>query len=188
MLTVPAGIGGAIAALLVLVAAASTVHLVTGILTRRGSRDADILHILMAVAMAGMFAPALAFGPPVVWLAVFTTSAGWFTFRATRGKNTPAGPLAAQPVPLAIESAAMAYMLIPAITTPGGHGQMLMPSTAAGPNPALTLILALALLGYLLRTADNLATRTRTSPDSKLAAGCQISMSIAMGYMLITML
>jgi hypothetical protein len=88
---------------------------------------------------------------------------------------------------------------------------MAMPGMSQGTtigNPALTLVLVLFMLGYVLWTADRLAYLSRTpapatarvpaaaSPHPayspalapRLAASYKITMAITMGYMLITML
>jgi hypothetical protein len=75
-------------------------------------------------------------------------------------------------------------------------------------NPALTLVLALFLLGYILWAIDRLARLSRTPAPTpaayaatayphtagspvlapRLAASATIAMALTMGYMLITML
>ena len=54
----------------------------------------------------------------------------------------------------------MVYMLWPSRT--GGRQAMAMPGMSGHsvPNPALALVLALFMLGYILWNADQLATRT----------------------------
>jgi len=106
----------------------------------------------------------------------------------------------------------MVYMLVPVGSWPSGRGgQMPMrgmsPGAAAG-NPALTLILALFMLGYVLWAADRLTSRawardaafTASSAGAvapayhppalapRLAACYTIAMASTMGYMLLTML
>jgi hypothetical protein len=93
----------------------------------------------------------------------------------------------------------MLYMLLPskpAMRMPGMSG----PGPSA--NPALTLVLALFMLGYILWTADQLAilsrARTQTTVGERgdtgtvtlaprFAACYKIVMSLAMGYMLLAM-
>jgi hypothetical protein len=59
----------------------------------------------------------------------------------------------------------MIYMLLPAGPRPPGHGtEMAMPGmsgTVTAGNPALTLVLALFMLGYVLWTIDRLASLSR---------------------------
>ena len=120
----------------------------------------------------------------------------------------------------------MIYMLLP--ERPAGRGLGMAMPGMSGPtaaNPAIALILAMFMLGYILWTADQIAARSRSaaaeragrltvassgrpaaaavhaaaaaavSADSRpaisapwLAACCKITMSIAMGYMLVGML
>jgi hypothetical protein len=92
----------------------------------------------------------------------------------------------------------MIYMLVPA--SGSGHGQVTamagMTSAAPTANPALALLLALFMLGYIVWTADRLASQHRPRPMTegggalapRVAAWSRITMSLAMGYMLLTML
>ena len=101
----------------------------------------------------------------------------------------------------------MVYMLLPIGSWPSGHGPaMAMPGMSQGTtigNPALTLVLALFMLGYVLWAIDRLTHLSRTmSPAAaayphpvggqalapRFAASYKIAMAITMGYMLITML
>ena len=168
----------------------------------------------MGVAMAGMFEPQLSPVSGTVWRAVFVAAAAWFSWHAVRARShgQPAASRCAHPAPHAVECAAMVYMLLPAGARAGGHppgmtmAGMSRPAAAAAGNPALAVILALFMVGYILWTTDRLATLSRAGfaqdqqagPGSRpagrpslaprLAAGYKIAMSIAMGYMLITML
>jgi hypothetical protein len=207
--------------------------------------DTDALHALMGTAMAGMFLPQLRLLPSSAWAVVFGAAGAWFAASAIRARR--AAPRRWQcrfPVPHLVECMAMLYVLLalpagprtPGMAMPG----MADPGTAAG-FPALALVLALFMLGYLLWITDRLATGARaaaalaampqtphrplvtvpagpsgpsghvTSPASRTgtsgAAGTtprppaghtllaaryaecgKIVMSLAMGYMLITML
>ena len=69
-----------------------------------------------------------------------------------------------------------------------------MSGTSAAGNPALALVLALFMVGYILWTTDHLAALSRVSGPSggqalapRLAACYKIVMSVAMGYMLLAM-
>ncbi len=64
---------------------------------RRCEVDADGVHVLMGIAMAGMFVPQLATLPDPVWAAVFAAGAGWFGWRAVRVRRLAAG--AGRPAP-----------------------------------------------------------------------------------------
>ncbi len=229
-------LGALIAALMLLIAASCAARL--GISTSRGratETDADGLHVAMGVAMAGMLEPRLSPVPGAVWQAVFAAAAAWFGWQAIRARSRRLGGWrCAHPAPHAVECAAMLYMLLPA-KSPGHAPAMAMPGmsgpAAVGSNPAIALVLALFMLGYVLWTTDRIAAlsrgrtaaaelpgtgpslaanatkpatasqltlRTRAPEPRRSAAGAplaprfaacyKIAMSIAMGYMLITML
>ena len=176
---------------------------------------ADGLHVLMGVAMAGMLQPRLALAPGPVWSGVFVVGAAWFAWQATpAARRTSRGRRArsTHPGPHAIECAAMVYMLVPVGSWPSGRGAQMpmggMTSGTAAGNPALTLILALVMLGYGLWAADRLASRSLTREAAfaassagtltpayhppalapRLTACYTIAMASTMGYMLLTML
>jgi hypothetical protein len=162
----PAWLAAGFAALTLLIAAASACRLTVGRLQGRVTEpDVDAHHVLMGVAMAGMFEPRLSLAPLAAWRVVFAASAAWFAWRAIRGRvrrGGLGGPWCAHPAPHAVECAAMIYMLMPAGRSPmpgmGGPG-------AAG-NPAVALVLALFMLGYLLWTTDRLAAMSRARADA----------------------
>jgi hypothetical protein len=225
-----------LATLMLLIAASCTARLAIGCVRGRDTEtDADGLHVLMGVAMAGMLEPRLSPVPDAIWRAVFAAAAAWFAWQAIRAGSRRAanGWRCANPAPHAVESAAMVYMLLPARQA-GYAPAMGMPGMsgpAAIANPALALVLALFMLGYILWAADQLAGLSRasatvggqrpaaahwpatttgtlatSSPPSisaaaarggtaaaaalapRFAACYKITMGIAMGYMLITML
>lgn len=176
---------------------------------RRAEPEADALHVLMGIAMAGMLEPWLGLVPDAVWLGIFAAAAAWFGWRAiprhprrerTPSERPPGSYRCAHPAPHAAECAAMCYMLWSA---PGGNGSgMIMPgmhpSVLAG-NPALALILAFFMLGYVLWATDQLAAASRVPAGAaaagpttmlapRLAACYKIAMGTAMGYMLLAML
>ena len=104
----------------------------------------------------------------------------------------------------------MVYMLLPVDSWPSGHGAgMAMPGMSQGAtagNPALTLVLVLFMLGYVLWATDQLTSlaRARTARPERgtawdhpahgavlaprLAACYKVMMGMTMGYMLVTML
>lgn len=187
--------------LMLLVAAYCTARLVLWRLRgRRTEVDADVVHLLMGVAMAGMFQPRFSPVPVIAWLPVFAVAGIWFAGQTIRARTRRPGRLrCAHPAPHAAESAVMLYMLWPA--SQAGHGSPVMPGMGGGAtaaaNPALAVVLALFMLGYVLWTTDRLTTQARASisPAShdmalapRLASCYKIAMSVAMGYMLVTML
>jgi hypothetical protein len=229
-MTGPAWLAAVLAAVMLLIAAGSVARLALWRLRGRAAEpDADALHMLMGVAMAGMLEPRFSPVPGTAWLVAFGAAAAWFGWRAIRARSHqhPAGNRrpepgswrCAHPAPHCVECAAMVYMLVPAGA--GGHGPvMTMPGMAGGgaaANPAVALVLAMFMLGYIVWTADRLTSRSRarTAPASirpargagpgghqvsgvaraagaalapRAAAFSRIAMSLAMGYMLLTML
>jgi Domain of unknown function (DUF5134) len=175
----PAWLAPGFAALTLLIAAASACRLTLGRLQGRVTEpDVDAHHVLMGVAMAGMFQPRLSLAPAAAWRVVFAASAAWFAWRAIRGRvrrGRPRGPWC-DSAPHAVECAAMIYMLLPAgrgaETAMAGMGG----SGSAG-NPAIALVLALFMLGYLLWTTDRLTSMSRAraeasgSPQPEAAGG-----------------
>jgi hypothetical protein len=139
--------------------------------------DADGLHAVMGAAMAGMLVPQLALLPPATWMAVFGIGAAWFGARALRSRNHSRSSWQCRyPIPHLIECVAMLYMLLAIRETRPGAGMAMPgmgtpPSTPAG-FPALALVLALFMLGYIMWTTDQLASlaRARTSIQGQAAA------------------
>jgi hypothetical protein len=176
--------------------------------------DADMLHTVMGVAMAGMLVPRLSPLPDGVWEALFGLAAAWFAWQAIR-RGAAGGWRSAHPLPHLVESAAMIYMFA-AVPSPE-RGAMAGMGRPAGSVLALAVVLALFMVGYVLWTADQLtahltAVRSpavggvagselalRGVPDQAgqlagpalapgLAACATIAMGVTMGYMLLVML
>jgi hypothetical protein len=173
------------------------------VLRRTTEADTDALHALMGTAMAGMFLPQLRLLPSSAWAVVFGAAGTWFAASAIRARRSaPRRWQCRFPVPHLVECMAMLYMLLALPALPRASGMampgMAAPGTAAG-FPALALVLALFMLGYLLWTTDRLATSARAAAAPRLPSGhpllavrylecSKIVMCIAMGYMLIAML
>ncbi len=88
-MTSPVWLDGAFAALMLLVAVCCAARLALGRLRERITElDADGLHVLMGVAMAGMFEPLLNPFPDVAWRAIFAAAAAWFAWQAVRARMT----------------------------------------------------------------------------------------------------
>jgi hypothetical protein len=196
--------------------------------------EADCLHVLMGVAMAGMLLPQLRILPARVWEAVFGLGAAWFGWRAFAGRvgsreiGTRRGVALGRlgggaPFAHVIECVAMMFMLLPAVddalvrSHPFGRAMAGMGGSGlASVAPAVALLLALCLVGYVVWTTDGLA-RARVSGSAvggsvaggsavggsagggsavavasgvmapRLAAFSTIAMALTMGYMLIQM-
>ena len=160
-MTGPGWLAGTFAALMLTVAAYCTGRLLTARRRRRPTElDTDGAHILMGVAMVGMLVTGLRTLPATVWTGVFGAGAAWFgcqTLRARRGAPATLWRCP-QPGPHLVECAAMLYMLlaVPAAGRAAGMGGMGGASTA---GPPLALLLALFLLGWVVRLADRLTVR-----------------------------
>jgi hypothetical protein len=191
--TGPSWVSVALAGLMLIIAACCAARLV---LWRRRGRvaepEADGLHVLMGASMAGMLEPRIALVPSTAWLAVFAVAALWFGGRFVLGGRA-VGPRCAHPGPHAVESAAMVYMLMLSRSAAGGGTAMAGMSGPQAANPALILVLVVFMIGYVLWTTDQLAGRSggQAAPAAlapRFAACYKITMSAAMGYMLLTML
>jgi Domain of unknown function (DUF5134) len=209
----PAWLAASFAVLMVVIAVCCAGRLaIPRLRARNTERDADALHVLMGVAMAGMLEPRLTPVPFTSWRAVFAAAAAWFAWQAVRRGRQASGTRGAHTAAHAVECTAMVYMLLPVGSWPAGHSPaMVMPGMSQGTtagNPALTLVLALFMLGYVLWAADRLAYLSRTPAPAtasvaaaapphpadkpvlapRLAVSYKITMAITMGYMLIMML
>jgi hypothetical protein len=207
-MTGPALLAPLLAGVMLLIVAGSIARLVFWRLRGRAAEpEADALHAAMGVAMAGMLEPRIRPVPDAAWLAVFAVAAAWFAVRAIRARSRKHDPdgwrhphprswQCAHPAPHSVECAAMIYMLVPARSS--GHGPMTamagMTSAAPTANPALALLLALFMLGYIVWTADRLTSHSRPASAMagagealapRAAAFSKIAMSLAMGYMLL---
>jgi hypothetical protein len=163
----PAWLAGGLAVVMIVIAVYCAGRLAVSRLRGRDTEVAtDGLHVLMGVAMAGMFEPRLTPIPGAAWRAVFAVAAAWFAWQAIRAGRRP-GARCAHPAAHAVECAAMVYMVLPVGSWPSGRGpRMTMPGMSQGTtvgNPALTLVLALFMLGYVLWALDRLAVLSRTA-------------------------
>jgi hypothetical protein len=162
----PAWLPEILAALLVVVAAASAARLVAAGLQARlwatqptlsrsswlgsAGADTDIAHVLMCIAMAGMLAPSVRALPPHAWEAIFGLFTAWFAWRLmddTRVnglQSLMSGHRAAHPFHCAV----MAYMFA-AFTTSDGMDMTGMDSGMTQLNySAVVLSLAFVLIGH----------------------------------------
>jgi Domain of unknown function (DUF5134) len=234
-MTGPAWLAGLVAAVMLLIAAGAAARLAMWQLRGRAAEpEADALHVLMGIAMAGMLEPGISPVPDAAWRVVFAVAGGWFAWRAIRARapkqqafgrrGEARSRLCAHPGPHCVESAAMVYMLLPAGAAGQGTAMAMSGMVGAAPaaNPAVALVLALFMAGYVIWTADRMTGKSgaRTGPAGLLASAgagpdrgepdgnqarvisrtagaalaprvtaCStIAMSLAMGYMLLTMM
>jgi hypothetical protein len=173
----PFWLAGTFAAVVILVGAYSASRLAISLRRGRATEfDADALHAVMGTAMAGMLVPRLSVLPSSVWVVIFGIAAAWFGWRAVRTR----GFATAFPVPHLIESAAMLYMLLPVQGPLPTHGRAGMAAAGMGPStgpagsfPAVAVVLAMFMLGYIVWTTDRLASlaRARTATEGPAGTG-----------------
>jgi hypothetical protein len=168
--TGPSWLAGALAAAMIVIAVYCSGRLVASRWWRRTTEaDADVLHVAMGAAMAGMLVPGLSALPAHAWEAVFGAAAVWFAWQAGRAvRGIPARSWRCpHPVPHLVECGAMLYMLMavpglrrgaPAMAMPGMSG----PAGAEG-FPVLAIVLALYMAGYVVWTTDRLASLARAT-------------------------
>jgi hypothetical protein len=138
--------------------------------------DADGLHAVMGAAMAGMLVPQLALLSRTIWMVVFGAGAAWFGACALRSRNHSRFSWQCRyPVPHLIECIAMLYMLLVVRGAQQGTG-MAMPGMGTSPSapagfPALAVVLALFMLGYIMWTTDQLASLARARTTTPRQAG-----------------
>jgi hypothetical protein len=191
----PEWLADILAAVVIAVALFSAARLVAARGRRRRCEvDADGMHVLMGVAMAGMLVPRLATLPDPVWGAVFAAGAGWFGWRAIRVRGlAPAGGPTADttgpglgrdccpyPVPHLIDCLAMVYALfaVPAIAAARapatGGGMSGMGGAGGGASfPVIGLVLAVCVCGYVVWLADRIqrfAGMQTTAPATAAAS------------------
>ena len=193
----PPWLAGVLAGVMLALAACAAVRLVLpgspGLIC---GRDSDLLHVAMGVAMAGMFTPSLTAAPAAAWEGVFGAAAAWFAWRTVRGWRGPARPDPHSHPAHLVGSGAMVFMAA-AMPVPQAPGTA-MTGMGGGPGrnavPVLALMLAVALLGYAVVTAGAMAAAPAPAGQRArvlapwLTACSHLAMSLAMGYMLISML
>jgi len=135
------------------------------VISRRQHRptdhQVDAVHVLMGVAMAGMLVPRLRIFWAGGWEIVFGAAAAWFTWQAIRGLRSQDAIGRGQRHHLqhALACLAMLYMFLAAASASRAVAAgSAMSGMAGGPAhfPTLALILAFALLGYVVWTTDRL--------------------------------
>ena len=172
----PSWLTGAFAGLMILTACYSASRLAVSRLRSLATEaDADGLHAVMGTAMAGMLVPQLALLPAAAWMVGFGTGAAWFGARALRSRDQSRFSWQCRyPVPHLIECIAMLYMLLAVHGAQQGTG-MGMPGMGTSPSspagfPALAVVLALFMLGYIMWTTDQLASLARATTPRQAGA------------------
>ena len=203
-MTGPGWLSGVFAAVMLTVAVYCAGRLVAARWWRRPTElDTDAAHIVMGVAMAGMLVSGLRTLPGTAWEGVFAAGAAWFggqIVRARRGAQ--AAPWRClHTAPHLVECVAMLYMflLLPGVRKSHVSMAAMSASPAQSRFSFLALLMALFLLGYVVRLGDRLPLRAPApAPGAITSAGrflaprcavlCKATMGLTMGYMLILML
>jgi Domain of unknown function (DUF5134) len=151
---------------------------------RQTDYDVDGVHILMGVAMAGMLVPRLNPFWDSGWEVIFAASVAWFGWQTVRGYRNELAVghrWVAHHLQHVVACGAMLYMLlavVPAKAASSGSGMAMGGSPGSTTTfPTLALVLTLALVGYVIWTADRFtalapvaALRTMTVPVSTVVA------------------
>jgi hypothetical protein len=151
---------------------------------RRTDYDVDGVHVLMGVAMAGMLVPRLNPFWDSGWEVIFAGAVAWFgwqTIRGYRNELAVGRRWVAHHLQHVVACGAMLYMFLavaPARAGSSGSGMAMGGSSGSTTTfPTLALLLTLALVGYVIWTADRFtslapvaALRVMTVPLSAVVA------------------
>lgn len=146
---------------------------------RPTDHQVDAVHVLMGVAMAGMLVPRLRVFWAGGWEIVFGAAAAWFAWQAIRGPRSQdaAGRGQRHHLQHALACAAMLYMFLAASSSRAVAAGSAMSGMAGGGAhfPTLALVLAFALLGYVVWTTDRLPSLAPVAAFAPPACRCQCS-------------
>ena len=139
------------------VAAYSAVLLLASVRQRRrAGRDVEASHVVMGVAMAGMFVAHLSFGPSTAWELVFAAFFVWFVVQCTRSMLA-FGPHLPHTAVHALMAVAMLLMYWFPMASTSSSGAMSMGASASSTpggsvDPGLAFVLAFALFASAIFT------------------------------------
>jgi opacity protein-like surface antigen len=163
----PSWILDILAAVMLLVAAASASRLVAARpwAGSTGDADIDVAHLLMGIAMAGMLVADLATLPNGAWDVIFAVMTAWFGWRAYRESRGQGARVLADGhrMPHLVHSAAMLYMFValnaPAAAGSGGGMSGMGSGTAMQTlsMPVVAFIFVLWLSAYVVLDLDRLS-------------------------------
>jgi hypothetical protein len=158
----PAWLTGSFAALMLTVATYCAGRLAV---TRRWQRptelDTDAGHVLMGLAMAGLLVARLRILPAATWEAAFAAGTAWFAWQLvkSRRRTAPASWRCLHPAPHLVECVAMLYMFFAATPLTARAAAVGMAGLAPSRFSVLALLMALFMVGYVVRVADRLPLR-----------------------------
>jgi hypothetical protein len=171
----PAWILDLLGAVMLMIAAVSAARLVLARPWRPGWAvfDTDVAHLLMGIAMAGMFTSSLTTLPSTAWEVVFGLMTAWFAVRVVldaqaNGVRALAGGHCA---PHLVHSASMLYMFL-AIAAPAAGGSGMPGGSRPGmtlSHPTVAFAFALVLIGYAIWDLDQLSGRRYHSASVSVA-------------------
>jgi hypothetical protein len=126
---------------------------------RPTDRPVDAVHVLMGIAMVGMFVPALRVTGTADWEIVFGLAVGWFGWRWLRALGAATGPGApAHHLQHAVGCAAMVYMLAGAVSVAGHAAGSAAGAAMAGTDiPLPAFAFTFALLGFVIWSVDRIS-------------------------------
>lgn len=167
------------ATLMLVVAAYSLVLLVvTGAVHRPAGWDVDVAHVLMGVAMAGMFIGGWAFGSRQTWEVIFAALLVWFLVCSAVSMQRYGVHLSHYLIH-AVMSLAMVlmYRFLPSVHEPRSESMVGMTmSTGPGLDPGLSFLLAVVILTsaiFTLASADKGASHHGRYPPVFAVSGAQ---------------
>jgi hypothetical protein len=136
--------------------------------------DADVLHILMGVAMGGMFVAELSVFNTAVWGAVFAFAAAWYAVRIVLESRTGHGSWSGfqHHAGHFVSAGAMVYMMlaVPSASGTGDSGGMDMSGGGTRTSaPTLALVFALLLFAYAVLVADRIPLRAAAAQAAQTA-------------------
>jgi Domain of unknown function (DUF5134) len=195
-MTGPSWLANALAAVMIATAAYRFSRLVAAWRWQRPTDyDVDGVHMLMGVAMAGMLVPRLNPFWDSGWEVVFAAAVAWFGWQTMRGyrKELAVGRRwVTHHLQHVVACGAMLYMILavaPARAGSSGSGMAIGGSSGSATTfPTLALVLTLALVGYVIWTADRFtslapvaALRAMTVPVGAVVAPALAASSASAG-------
>jgi hypothetical protein len=133
-------------ALMLTVAAYCSSLLILGLITDRpAGRDVEISHLLMGVAMAGMFVRVWSFGPSAIWELAFSLLMIWFLVASVQSVQRYGLHLPHASIHALMNFAMLLMYWFPAGASPSGSMSMSAASSGGRLDPGLALVLAFVL-------------------------------------------